>query len=84
MSDRAHSDLPARDAWRAMGHRAAVAAGALAALISLIHHVPVSVASLRGGLAWLAVLVVAKLGLVAFERACSLERRAASEEESRS
>ena len=73
-----------REAWRSMGHRAAVAAGALAALISLFHHVPVSIASLRGAGAYIAVLLVAKYGLVAFERARALEQRALVDEESRS
>ncbi|HVS09621.1 MAG TPA: hypothetical protein VMS76_07075 [Planctomycetota bacterium] len=48
-------------AWLALGRRLAVAAGALAGLLSLHAHAPVWVASLRGGLTFIAVLLLAKL-----------------------
>lgn len=47
--------------WIAVGRRLAVAAGALAALLSLQAHAPVWVASLRGGLTLVAVLLLARL-----------------------
>ena len=48
--------------WTAFGHRTAVATGAGAALIALLRHVPVHIASLRGALAWLAVVLLFRLG----------------------
>jgi hypothetical protein len=48
-------------AWLAFGRRAAVAGGALAALVSLLFDAPVRVASLRGALAWLALRVLVSL-----------------------
>ncbi|MCZ6597403.1 MAG: hypothetical protein O7B99_07190 [Planctomycetota bacterium] len=59
--------------WRALGRRTAVFAGCLVALISLFHHVPVSVASVRGGVAYFAVLLVAKLGGFALEKALAAD-----------
>lgn len=56
-------------AWTALGRCLAAASGALIALVSLLQHVPVWVASLRGGLAWLAMTLALKLGLSALERA---------------
>ena len=67
--------LPVGPAWTAFVHRAAVTAGCLAALVALLGHVPAHVASLRGGLAWGAVLVVGRLGR------WLLERTAASDED---
>jgi hypothetical protein len=46
--------------WRALGHRLAVTAGAVAALLALLWHAPVAVACLRGGLAWAATLATAR------------------------
>jgi hypothetical protein len=48
-------------AWLAFGRRAAVAGGALAALVSLFFDAPVWVASLRGALVWVAVRVLVRL-----------------------
>ena len=62
--------------WRSLGHRLAVAGACLAALISLLNHVPLYTASLRGVVAYAAVLVVAKLGLFALERSIAIEERA--------
>jgi len=66
---------PLSAAWRALAHRSAVAGGCAAAIVSLWHHVPVSTAALRGGAAWLAVLVTARLGWLALARALALEAR---------
>ena len=49
-------------AWTSLVQRAAVIAGCLTALLALVRHVPVHVASLRGAYAWGAVLVVERLG----------------------
>ena len=73
MSDRGFEEASLRLAWRPFGRRVAVAAGSLVALISLFYHVPVSVASLRGGLAFASVLVVMKLGLFALEKSLSAD-----------
>ena len=75
MSDRGSDGLSLRTAWQSLGHRLAVAGGCLAALISLLNHVPVLTASLRGAAAYAVVLVVAKVGLFALERALALEAR---------
>ena len=66
-------------AWLGFGQRVAVAAGAAFALLSLLFHVPVWVAALRGGLLFLALWMVvrATLWLVAAMRADAqqIERR---------
>ncbi len=49
-------------ALASFGRRIAVAAGALVALVSLLVEVPVWVASLRGGLTTISVLLVVRLG----------------------
>ena len=81
MSDRGSGEFSLQATWRSLGHRFAVAGGCLAALIALVNHVPVSTASLRGAVAYVVVLVVAKLGLFALERAIALEARAESQDE---
>lgn len=48
--------------WFALGKRGAVAAGALAALVSLLHDAPLWVATLRGAAVWAAVLALACAG----------------------
>jgi hypothetical protein len=48
--------------WLALGRRTAAAAGASAALVSLIYDTPLWVASLRGTLVWVSVLVLARAG----------------------
>ena len=60
--------VPLGQVWAAFGHRAAVAAGALAALTALIRHVPVPFACLRGALAWAAVLLVTRASLWLLQR----------------
>jgi hypothetical protein len=52
-----------------MARCAAVLVGSLIALASLLRHVPVWVASLRGVLSFLAVLAALQIGLTALERA---------------
>jgi len=82
MSDRADGADPVlRDAWRSATARLAVSAGSLTALVSLFHHVPVSVASLRGAVAYLAVRVVAHAGFLALRLAVAAERRASAGDE---
>ena len=81
MADRAPDEALLREAWRSVGHRFAVLGGSFVALLSLFHHVPVSTAALRGGSTWLAVLVVARLGLVALARAAELDRAAEPDRE---
>lgn len=58
-------------AWLGFGQCVAVAAGAAFALLSLLFHVPVWVAALRGGLLFLGILMVvrATLWLLAAMRA---------------
>ena len=85
MSDRGSGEPSLQGTWQSLAHRLAVAGGCLAALISLLNDVPVSMASLRGAAAYAAVLVVAKLGLIALLRAVSIEEQAeaqAQDEES--
>lgn len=47
-------------AWNSLGRTAAVATGALVALIALDHDVSLDIAALRGGLTTLAVLLLVK------------------------
>lgn len=61
MSDRGIRAHPLSAAWLAIGRRAAVAGGALAALLSLWFDAPVWVASLRGALAWLALQALVRV-----------------------
>ncbi len=61
-ADNAHGAIRLLDAWQALGHRLAAFAGALTALIALIAHVPVKNASLRGAGAWIAVLLLFRVG----------------------
>ncbi len=81
MADRSGGEVSLGDAWRFLSHRLAVAAGSLVALISLFHHVPVSTASMRGAAAFLAVLLLAKLGLFALERSIAFDSARDSEEQ---
>lgn len=67
-------------AWLGFGKSVAVAGGAAFALLSLLFHVPVWVAALRGGLLFLGLMLIvrATLWLVAAMRADTQprERRA--------
>lgn len=77
MVDKPGIDTPLSTAWRSLGSRLAVSGGCLAALISLLHHVPVSTAAVRAGLTWLALLAVTRVGAAALrfaERFDALER----------
>lgn len=49
-------------AWLASGRRIAVTVGSSVALISLISDAPVRIASLRGAIAWGAVLALVSVG----------------------
>jgi len=70
MSDSRHEGPTLEAAWVGFGQSVAVAAGAAFALLSLLLHVPVWVAALRGGLLFLglAMIVRATLWLVAAMR----------------
>jgi len=68
MVDIGSGAVPLGRVWTAFGHRAAVVAGALAALTALIQHVPVRFACLRGALAWAAVLLVTRASLWLLQR----------------
>jgi hypothetical protein len=62
MTDR-HADIrPLESAWLAFGRVAAVTAGALVALVSLLFHLHVQVATFRGALAFLGVWLVVRAG----------------------
>lgn len=82
MSDKPSGAISSAASARPLLRRAAVAAGCFAGLISLFHHVPVSIAALRGGAALLGVLLVGKVGLAALERSLAADRRSEDEEES--
>ncbi len=85
MSDKSDGEIQLRHAWRSLSHRLAVAGGSFVALLSLFHHVPVSVAAMRGAAGYFALLIVSKLGLAALSWALQLDSRArAREEESNS
>jgi hypothetical protein len=61
MTDRPAAD-PLGPSWLAFGHNLAVAAGALMALVSLFHHVPVWLSSLRGALVFLGIEIIVRVG----------------------
>ena len=60
MADSPNSTQPLEHAWLHLGKSLAVATGALIALFSLLFHVPVWVASQRGGLAFLGVWIIVR------------------------
>ncbi len=69
---------------RALGARFAVAGGSLVALLALLGHAPVWIASLRGAGTFLVLSVASRLGARALECAIRHERSdAAAGEESR-
>jgi hypothetical protein len=70
----------ASQALVALGRRLAAFAGALTALLSLLAHVPVRIACLRGAVAYAVVLVVARGGRWALERSLEADRTRASGE----
>ena len=79
MSDKPSGAIHPASGARPLLRRAAVAAGCFAGLISLFHHVPVSIAALRGAASFLGVLLVGKVGLAALERSLAADRRSAGE-----
>lgn len=48
------------ETWSSLGRYLAVATGALAAFLALLHHVPVWIASLRGATAFFAVALASR------------------------
>lgn len=71
MADSRHEGPTLEAAWLGFGQCVAVASGAAFALLSLLFHVPVWVAALRGGLLFVGLLMImrATLWLVAAMRA---------------
>ena len=69
MADSHNSTQPLEHAWLLLGKSLAVATGALIALFSLLFHVPVWVASLRGGLAFLGVWIIVRVAGAVLHRA---------------
>ena len=57
LSDITCGDVPIESLWVAFGRRAAAGVGALTALTSLLWHAPLWVASVRGAVAWLAIVL---------------------------
>ncbi len=53
---------PLVQAWLASGRQLAVTAGSSVALISLLSDAPIRIASLRGAIAWAAVLTLTSIG----------------------
>lgn len=49
-------------AWKAVGGQIAVIGGSATAVVSLLQHTPIHVASLRGGIVWGIVLLVTSVG----------------------
>jgi hypothetical protein len=68
MPDRARDDASLGLLWSSFGRRLAVAGGALVALVSLLHHVPLGITTLRAGAAFLAVSLGSRLGWLALDR----------------
>lgn len=63
---RSRSPIP--HLWTSLGQRLAVALGAATAVVSLLWDTPVRVACLRGGAAWLALLLWTRIGRWLIER----------------
>ena len=74
MTDKRFDEVALRHTWRPLSHRFAVATGSFVALVSLFHHVPISTAALRGAGAFVAMLIVARLGLLAMEKTVELDK----------
>lgn len=75
MVDRSLEEISLETTGRALGRRIAVASGCFVALVSLIQHVPASIAALRGASAFAAVLVIASLGLFALRKSLAADLR---------
>ena len=71
--DKAAGEAHLSNAWRALGHRIAVAGACAVALFSLFLHVPPTTAALRGAGTWLALLFATRLGVLALRQALRLE-----------
>lgn len=56
-SENCYDGVPLQPLWLSLVRRVGVATGALVALTALLVHAPLHVAALRGGLAWLAVVL---------------------------
>ena len=74
--DSSFEDSSLTSVWRALTSRLAVAVGATTALLSLIANTPVWVASLRGVVAWLALVLIAKCFGFAFDEPADPETEA--------
>lgn len=72
--DRRNTVLSATPALVALGRRSAAFAGALTALVSLLHHVRVSVACLRGAVAFAVVVVLFRAVRFTLERSLAADR----------
>lgn len=64
--------------WSALSRRAAVLVGAATALCAMIADAPVSIACLRGGVAWIGVLAISHMFGYAFR---DVERETLEKEE---
>ena len=73
MTDTPVESARLRATWIGLAHRLAVAGACAVGLLSLFHHAPATTACLRGGALYVAIRVIAKLGLFAVERAIALE-----------
>jgi len=58
-----------------------VVGGSFVALLALFHHTRISTAALRGGLTYLAVLLLARLGFAALQHARMMDEVARIKEE---
>lgn len=72
-TDRSTDGASLQEVCTSLGHRAAVIGGCLVALLALFQDSRVSTAAMRGGLTYLAVLLIAKWGFAALQRAHNLE-----------
>ena len=52
---------PLEVAWKAFAHQAAAIAGAVAGMVALWNDAPVTIACLRGAMAWAAALLTARV-----------------------
>ena len=77
--DKAADEVSLRAAWRSLGQRIAVAGGSFVALLSLFHHVPASTAALRGGAAWLGVILLTRFSGFVLAHAYRLDTRTEDE-----
>jgi hypothetical protein len=81
MPDRHSGKVDSVAEARPLVRRFAVASGSFVALLCLFQHVPVSAAALRGGVVYLAVLIVGKAGVAALLFSLNWDRRAEGEKQ---